>query len=831
MPRRDLIFRVFVSSTFSDLKVERNALQENTFPALREYCRKRGARFQAIDLRWGVSQEAALDQQAMGICLDELARCQQVSPRPNFIVLLGDRYGWRPLPARVQAALFEELLDRVSAADRPLLAGNAPVAPWRAGGPVDRVGWYRRDENAVPPEYVLQSRSIDYPPGASEQEKKDMREQERQDWAEQEARMRENLLAAIESLGWPADDPRRFVFEASATHQEIRAGALEADQPQEHVFCYFREIAGLPEDATAARYRDIQDGAPDPDARRRLDALKKSIEYLPVARLHRYPARWKDQRPDYDIATLCNDVEKDLMESVDREIARFRQQPGPEREKEAHREFAKERCRHFKGRVEILQRISAYIASDDPSPLVIYGGSGSGKTALMARASLDCAGEAGHTVVSQFIGATPGSSDLRLLLGDLCRELGVSEVPQDMNELVRTFRSLLSPSGPAAEGKGAGIQQDMPPGGTVLFLDALDQLNPTDNARMLYWMPRELRPGVRMVVSVLKDGGGPEAPSLARPAVGENPFDIARRIWPQSLVRVGDLDGHSGAALLDAWLAEGARTLTPDQSAGALSLFSRCPYPLFLRLLSHQARRVRSWEHFPGKMPGSVEGVLETLLESLEQPDRHGALVIRRALGYMTAAKNGLTEDELVDLLSRRESGVLDDFRRRSPESPPVDRLPFIVWSRLFDDIGAYMTVRRADGTMVMDFYHRQVGEAARRRYLAGEPELVETHLHLADYFDSLNFWVESLEAQRARARRLPPTPRPANVRKVVELPFHRLEVAKLAGRDDAKSPYWDAVADLLTNWEFLEAKAEADPYFEEQEASEPHAVDKEEGL
>jgi hypothetical protein len=51
----------------------------------------------------------------------------------------------------------------------------------------------------------------------------------------------------------------------------------------------------------------------------------------------------------------------------------------------------------------------------------------------------------------------------------------------------------------------------------------------------------------------------------------------------------------------------------------------------------------------------------------------------------------------------------------------------------------------------------------------------------------------------------------------VVELPYHRLEAAKLGGKDDPKSPYWDAMADLLTDWQFLEAKSEADPNFQEQ--------------
>ena len=69
-----------------------------------------GCRFQALDLRWGVREEAALDPQTMRICLGEIARCQRVTPRPNFIVLLGDRYGWRPLPVEIPAAACEEIL-------------------------------------------------------------------------------------------------------------------------------------------------------------------------------------------------------------------------------------------------------------------------------------------------------------------------------------------------------------------------------------------------------------------------------------------------------------------------------------------------------------------------------------------------------------------------------------------------------------------------------------------------------------------------------------------------------------------------------------------------
>ncbi len=125
MPQSPRTLRIFVSSTFSDLKAERNALQEKVFPRLRELATSHGCRFQAIDLRWGVSEEAALDQQTMKICLAEIARCQKTSPRPNFIVLLGDRCGWQPLPYEIPADEFEQIIEKIDHHPRHGLAPGA----------------------------------------------------------------------------------------------------------------------------------------------------------------------------------------------------------------------------------------------------------------------------------------------------------------------------------------------------------------------------------------------------------------------------------------------------------------------------------------------------------------------------------------------------------------------------------------------------------------------------------------------------------------------------------------------------------------------------------
>ncbi len=208
-------FRVFVSSTFSDLKAERNALQAHVFPRLRQLCAQHGARFQAIDLRWGVSTEASLDQQAMDICLGEIARCQQTSPRPNFIVLLGDRYGWMPPPAHIPDHEYQQIDSMLGARDQAVLAE-----------------WYTQDRNALPPVWCLNPRQVGGPYEVYE------------DWQPVETRLQRILAGAVDKLGFP--EKRRLAYVASATHQEIHAGALQQQDAPEHVFCYFRKIQGLP---------------------------------------------------------------------------------------------------------------------------------------------------------------------------------------------------------------------------------------------------------------------------------------------------------------------------------------------------------------------------------------------------------------------------------------------------------------------------------------------------------------------------------------------------------------------------------------------------------
>lgn len=69
--------------------------------------------FQVVDMRWGVRDEATDDHMTTELCMKEIDNCQRLSMGPNFVVFLGQKYGYRPIPTYILAselAQFREIL-------------------------------------------------------------------------------------------------------------------------------------------------------------------------------------------------------------------------------------------------------------------------------------------------------------------------------------------------------------------------------------------------------------------------------------------------------------------------------------------------------------------------------------------------------------------------------------------------------------------------------------------------------------------------------------------------------------------------------------------------
>ena len=757
MPASSLLFRLFVSSTFSDFVAERDALQRRVFPAMDALCRAYGARFRAVDLRWGVSEEASRDQQALDICLAEVARCQRTTPRPNFLILLGDRYGWRPLPSSIAERDFDALAAAVAdPRDRDLLKAS-----------------YARDENADPPVHLLRARS----------------QHGGLTWDEVEQRVGAALRDAVARLQWPERSRRALL--ASATEHEIIAGALDPPGAPEHVLCVRRHIEGPPPDGAAAFFDQHHSVAARQQAATLRQELEDGLRRHLGPRFVELTTGWTADHPDErylgDLpadpaarialfaparhSTLCEAVWGGLAPVLLERCSALAAGDDLARETAAHDAFCEDRVRVLIGRGGALDDLSDRVARGGRAPVVLVGERGAGKSSVIAglAARLRTQYPPG-TVVSRFIGVTARSVSGRALLADLCRavarasgaatEAVDSDLPYD--RLAAEFAERL-----------AAVPGTRP---VVLLLDALDQLAASDPARNLAWLPHALPPGARVVVST---------------ATGELAELLARKLPPGSFLALRGLSAADSRTLVTRWLATAGRRVLGAQAAEVDRAAGRSGTPLHLRLIFEEVRRWRSFDGLPGGadsrpgVPGTVAGAVDDLLWRLSLESNHGPVLVPRAVAFLCAARHGLTDDEVVDLLSL-DRELMDDFRRRSPQSPAIDRLPDIAWSRLYFDLEPYLTDREADGTMTLSFFHQQFAELAARRFLSGAQGAAR-HGHLADYFDA-----QPLEAVSGDHQSL-------NRRKLSELP-----------RQLAASGRWDRLVAVLTDVDFLSAQVAA---------------------
>ena len=732
MPGRT--FRVFVSSTFRDLKAERNALARWVFPRLRALCESRGYKFQAVDLRWGVRNEAAADQQTVRICLDEIARCQRLSPRPNFIVLLGDRYGWRPPPRVIPADEVERLRPYIEAdpeADPTLRVFGDPTAPYHAE-PLAGDGWYQLDSNAVPAEYVLQPRRGTF--------------EDYETWKPVERQLRAALARAAERAG--LGEPARRKFRASATELEVMKGVVEVDDAREHVFAFFRSIANLNDVKTALPGEaaiDLVDSLPDKtwdlDAWNAQGRLKEMLrEKLGKANVWRYQPKWIGARRALDLSGILVELPADtapppadaalpdtssLCEAVWQRLSRViaiemdkldRENRDPlEVEKRAHAEFGAERSRGFVGRQELLDKIAAYLSGGPAQPLVIHGPSGSGKSALMARASQDAmAARPTAVVIRRFIGATPPSFHGFELLEGVGEQINAQchatvKSPADVDALMCMFNEWLRLA-----------TADRP---IMVFLDAIDQLASNDPARALAWLGAVLPPHCRVVISTT---------------------EVSEVLKRSTVLQLDPLGSADAELAVHYWLKAAGRTLSQPQTQHIVAAYTRCQLALYLKLASEEARYWRRHQPLDKCTLGEgIDGAVRTLLRRLSLKSNHGPILVSHALGCLAASRHGLAEDELLDVLSN-DHEIWNDFSAHDEwkdyEIPDVMsggecRLPVILWSRLFLDLKPYLTEQTVDHTLVMQFSHRQVRAAITDSYLA-DGTTAARHLSLAERFE-----------------------------------------------------------------------------------------------
>ncbi len=509
----------------------------------------------------------------------------------------------------------------------------------------------------------------------------------------------------------------------SVTELEILHGVLNDPAMAGQAYFYFRDPAYV--DSLPAGERSAQREEATPEEIERYgaaEAQRRAAERRPKlqALKERIRASGLPVREGYPTPEALGElVLNDLTAVIDRLYPEGTQPDPLDREAEEHEAFARSRAGVYIGGAHYYGLLDAHAQGDGP-PLVVLGESGLGKSALQANWALRYRDKpsSGPTpakasfwsrlvgrpqpasqsseaplVIMHFIGATPLSADwagmLRRIMGEFQRRLGVQgDIPDQRDALRAAFANWLSMA--AARGR------------VVLLLDGLNQLEDRDQAPDLVWLPPQIPANVRLILSTLPG----------------RPLDaLKERGWP--VLEVQPLALEERRRLIVDYLAQYTKALSPAR-AERVADAPQCANPLYLRALLEELRLFGVHQRLDERIghylaAGTVAQLYERVLERYEEDyerDRPG--LVGEAMSLLWAARRGLSEAELLELLGR--------------DGQP---LPRAHWSPLYLAVEASLV----DRSGLLGFFHNYLRQAVEQRYLAEERAQQAAHLRLASYF------------------------------------------------------------------------------------------------
>ena len=366
-----------------------------------------------------------------------------------------------------------------------------------------------------------------------------------------------------------------------------------------------------------------------------------------------------------DPEDLGRRVEAALLRAIDEDIPVSDPLTWLDRERLAMEAFAENRSRVY------IPRPSWFARLDQARSVVVTGPSGSGKSALLA----NWAAYSSDNKFIHFFGASRESTSAELVVHRMLAELG-AEVPSDPAD----HRAALGPCLAAAAP-------------LVIVLDAVEHVDD------ISWLPHPLPDGVRLVAS-----------GLPGPVIDE----LERRGYPT--LPLTPLTVDERRQIVVAALARHGKSLNPERIDRIIAA-PQTENALFLRTMAEELRLWGNHETLDepiGRMLSApdVPTLFAQILERLEHDYQgdHPSLV-GQALGAIAAARRGLTEPELLEVI----------------HAAPL------TWAPLHHALEAALMNR--DG--VLTFFHDGLRQAVLTRYLPNEAAFAPRRSALIEYFEA----------------------------------------------------------------------------------------------
>jgi WD40 repeat protein len=746
---------IFISSTFNDMHAERDYLVKRVFPQLREWCENRKLRLVDIDLRWGVTEQDATNQNVVKVCLDRIDDC-----RPFFLCFLGQRRGWVPKEEEISAVSFSEFpalkeyagkasvteMEILHALVNPLHRSRVrdPKRPGEYYEPSKYAFFYLREDSylAQLPTHPPQLRQTYTNEGVEKESERLEQDQQLKRWREVEIPNTKRPVRHYRAQ-W---NPHLSTPELLLPLQCLSKDKQNVQRWQSQWGRAGIAVSGL--DVTA---NPVQ--------------AKTAYEYNQMLSSGRLADFLVEEQP------LSQVIVADLQAAIAARFPDHTEMVGEsdlQKELDQQEQFLYSCSEGFIEREGDFDDLDAYVQSDSRQLFVLTAPGGMGKSSLLAkwidRYRIHSIDRTGASIHFRFIGQSDRSTSVDSLLRLVIEEIDTAcgglelEIPSEPQKIRQFLLSFLE----AASGQGR----------LVVVFDALNQLE--TGLSDLGWLPYDLPENVKLIVSI--KGGEMEADRLLASMAGQAIFAEVKPF--ENLIH-----RH---ALVNAYLSMYLKQLDQKLLEALISL-PGASNPLYLKVVLSELRIFGAFANLGEKIRSDFGetpvSAFNAVLNRLENDPAYSSINPKDAVpllfGLLAHSRQGLSVDELVSLFIKPLN--LQDGEQFS--------------QAVADTIYLYLRQVRPflahrDGRY--DFFFESFKLAAQERY-AGTEKLCPArpkaswHRLLAEYFQSLPVW------QPDRDGKIPQR------HKLVEQPYQQ-----------ANAGLFEELVVTLTSFSFLEAKLSA---------------------
>ncbi|XP_075525300.1 NACHT domain- and WD repeat-containing protein 1 isoform X2 [Dermacentor variabilis] len=754
------LISLYICCGLADMEAERTHLEQYIYPSVRAYAADKGYDLNVVDLHWGIQVEAMDRDTFAHLCHLTITRLRT---QGHFLalVLLNEKLE-NQLPHILPASLPSDVLMRVI---------DAVESPEQRQLLLD---WYMEDLNSVPKCYRLRAIREHIPDIVSVNPSAQTAALEL--WQKQASQMVEALRSTLST-------EQRGKYLVSVVEEELEAAVLT--ESQKPLCCLWMErrfthrgpqrsnsvVGTLVEPAEGTGPVDLSDS-------KRYNLVRAQLEdRLPESQKLVLRVKWSKGGPSAEENTeyfdeLSTTLSRDLKAMVDTVVEEDESdettRPCRGIEQQLYVELVQQAqtCLSLSetliGRTEKLVQLEKYLRSKLRHPIVLHGVRGSGKSTLLAKVAQMCETWVPDApVIVRFVGTSPDSDTQQQLLRSICEQCCA----------LYGMHTIFASKSIAEQREVLGILLDKVSSHRplIILLDGLDQVT-KHSACTFDWLPSELPPYVKVVLTV-RDGSK-ELDGLKAKLKNQE----------QCFIDLGPCGVEQCKNIFRKSLERRSRTVSAKQFESVSASLQQSPSPLFATLL---ASAVSHWHGTDEPSIFHSEAEVVSFLHDQLKKEVHPK-VTSLVLGLLSASRHGLSDKEIIDVVSSNESLLAEMpllHRKRL-----LTQCPFAVWALVRVGLDNFLRVRVVEGYVLNTW----CSDSFRTLCTEHRPSLEATHvctLALFDYFQSVSSTdvlsiTSANEADKGSQCVLPHVPKNAvfsNRRKHNELPFYCLHLNYLA--------------------------------------------------